>query len=174
MKKLLMLTAGLMCILALTACGGSTAGDTSGDTAQTEASQTGETENMAVKTAAILNETAHFAEDLTEMSSDAVMRRYGLDGETVVNAAGYAGTPAVVDEIAVFEAKDVDKVIEAANARIESQKTNYSSYAPDQVPKLDDAVIMRLGNSDCVAVCVSEDTSETISNILSAVADDAE
>ena len=168
MKKILMIIAGLMCVCALTACGGG-AKDAEDNTAQTEE---GAAEGIAVKTAAILNETVHFGEDLTEMSADAVMRRYGLDGTGVTNAAGYAGTPAVVDEIAVFETKDTDKVLEAVNARIESQKTNYSSYAPDQVPKLDNAVAMKLGDYDCVAVCVSEDAPETVTDILTAIAED--
>ena len=111
----------------------------------------------------------HFTEELTEVSEDVIVRRYGLDGSDVVYAAGYAGTPAVVDEIAVFETTDTNAVLEAVNARIESQKTNYASYAPDEVPKLEDAVIAAVG--DCVVVCVSEDPSATVSDIISAAAE---
>ena len=126
-------------------------------------------ETDAAEIAAILNESVHFTEELTEVSGDVLLRRYGLDGGTVEAAAGYAGTPAVVDEIAVFKTSDIEAVTEAANARIESQKTNYASYAPGEVPKLEDAVVETLG--DCVVVCVSEDPSAEILDILSAVAE---
>ena len=179
MKKILMTAAALSCVIALASCGGGkntddtqTPDTAQADTAQSEAAPVGDT--SASRIAAILNKTAHFTEELTEMSPDAVMRRYGLDGETVTNAAGFAGTPAVVDEIAVFETKDADKVMEAVNARIESQKTNYASYAPGEVPKLDDAVAEPLEGTDCIVVCVSEDPSATIRNILTAIAEDAE
>ena len=152
MKKLAAIIAGLLCAAALTSCGTQNAAVNGADPAQI---------------AGILNESVHFTEELTEVSGDVVLRRYGLGSDTVEAAAGYAGTPAVVDEIAVFETKDTDAVLEAVNARIESQKTNYASYAPGEVPKLEDAVVETLG--DCVVVCVSEDSSAVVSDILSAI-----
>lgn len=155
MKKITAIIALLLCMAALTSCGTKNVTVSGQDPAQI---------------AAMLNESVHFTEELTEISENVLLRRYGLDSGTVEAAAGYAGTPAVVDEIAVFKTSDVGSVTEAANARIESQKTNYASYAPGEVPKLDDAVVETLG--DCVIVCVSEDPSAEVSDILSAFAEE--
>ena len=154
MKKLITMGAMLICAMALTSCGGAKDAAVSGaDPAQI---------------AGVLNESVNFSEELSEVSEDVILRRYGLDSNLVEAAAGYTGTPAVVDEIAVFKTTDVAAVEDAADARIESQKTTYSSYAPGEMPKLDDAVVTTIG--DCVVVCVSDDASAAVSDILSAVA----
>ena len=71
-----------------------------------------------------------------------------------------AGTGATAEELAVFETKDADAAaalvqkLEARNAdRIES----YSSYIPEEVPKLENAVILSGGRY--VVLCVAEDSS---------------
>ena len=46
---------------------------------------------------------------------------------------------------------------------IEKQKTTYTSYAPNEVSKLDDCVVETVG--DYVIVCVSEDSSSVQSII---------
>lgn len=80
---------------------------------------------------------------------------------TRTRAAGYApGTGATAEELAVFETKDADAAaalvqkLEARNAdRIES----YSSYIPEEVPKLENAVILSGGRY--VVLCVAKDAS---------------
>ena len=155
MRKLTAIIAGIICAAALTACGTQNIASNGTDPAEI---------------AAALNESANFSEELTEVSADVLLRRYGLGSDTVEAAAGYAGTPAVVDEIAVFKTSDVESVSEAANARIESQITNYTSYAPDEVPKLNGATVKVIG--DCVVVCVSNDTQDEVIDILSTFAQD--
>ena len=153
MRKLTAIIAGLLCAMILTSCGG------------------GHEIIKSIDPAAIadaLNETVSFSEELAEVSEDVLLRRYGLDSDTVYAASGYIGTPAIVDEIAVLQTSDVEAVGEAARARIESQKVNYASYAPDEVPKLENALVKVIG--DCVVVCVSNDAPETVTDILSAFA----
>lgn len=98
-----------------------------------------------------------FAEQLTEVSSDITEKRYGIEAADVEECAAYAGTKAVVDEVAVFKAANVENVKEQAQKHIETQKDSYSSYRPDEVPKLDDSVVTVSG--DYVIVCISEDSS---------------
>ena len=155
MKKVLSIIAALSCIAALASCGNQSTSSGGADPAEI---------------AAALNESVNFTEELSAVSDDVLLRRYGLDSDTVEAVSGYVGTPAVVDEIAVFKTSDIEAVEDAANARIESQTTNYLSYAPGEVPKLDDAVVKAVG--DCVVVCVSEDSSATVTDILSAFAQD--
>lgn len=116
------------------------------------------------KTAIDVNELASrlasegiFAEQLTEVSADVTEKRYGIDSADVEECAAYAGTAAVVDEVAVFKAVNADNVKEQAQHHLDTQRDSYSSYRPDEVPKLDDSIITVIG--DYVIVCVSEDSS---------------
>lgn len=107
--------------------------------------------------ASSLASEGQFAEQLTEVSSDITEKRYGIEAADVEECAAYAGTKAVVDEVAVFKAANVENVKEQAQKHIETQKDSYSSYRPDEVPKLDDSVVTVSG--DYVIVCISEDSS---------------
>lgn len=99
-----------------------------------------------------------FAEQLTEVSSDITEKRYGLDETDVEECAAYAGTKAVVDEVAVFKAVNVENVTDAVSKHIDTQKESYASYRPDEVPKLDSNVVKVVG--DYVIVCISEDYAQ--------------
>lgn len=145
MKKVLTVIAGIAAAAMLAACG----------TAQIEP------QTLADSLSGVIN----FSEQLTPLSENITLKRYGLDETLVTEAAGYAGTQAVVDEIAVFKTADADAVIEKVNARLSAQETSYTSYAPDEVPKLQDAVVESVG--DCVIVCVSEDASADVKTVIS-------
>lgn len=109
-----------------------------------------------------------FSEELAEISASVQMKRYGLDKETVIDAKGYAGTKAVVDEVVVFKCNDTEAVMNAANEHIELQIKNYTSYAPNEVHKLNDAVIETVG--DCVIVCVSNTDSNEVKTKIDGLA----
>ena len=94
--------------------------------------------------ASALSSDGKFAEQLTEVSSDIAEKRYMISDGEVEECVSYTGTPAVVDEITIF-------------------KTTYTSYAPNEVSKLDDCVVETVG--DYVIVCVSEDSSSVQSII---------
>lgn len=102
-----------------------------------------------------LAQNGSFAEELTEVSADITLRRYGIDSEAVEECAAYAGTMAVVDEVAVFHVKDAAAVEECVEKHIEAQKESYADYRPDEVPKLDKSLVKSAG--DYIIVCVSED-----------------
>ena len=97
--------------------------------------------------ASALSSDGKFAEQLTEVSSDIAEKRYMIsDGE-----------------ITIFKTSDTESVKEKAEQHIEKQKTTYTSYAPNEVSKLDDCVVETVG--DYVIVCVSEDSSSVQSII---------
>ena len=106
--------------------------------------------------ASALSSDGKFAEQLTEVSSDIAEKRYMISDGEVEECVSYTGTPAVVDEI-------TESVKEKAEQHIEKQKTTYTSYAPNEVSKLDDCVVETVG--DYVIVCVSEDSSSVQSII---------
>lgn len=99
-----------------------------------------------------------FGEELYSLDESVAQGLYGTDADT--RCWVRAGTGATAEELAVFETKDADAAaalvqkLEARNAdRIES----YSSYIPEEVPKLESAVILSGGRY--VVLCVAEDSS---------------
>lgn len=99
-----------------------------------------------------------FGEELYALDESVAQGLYGTDADT--RCWVRAGTGATAEELAVFETKDADAAaalvqkLEARNAdRIES----YSSYIPEEVPKLENAVILSGGRY--VVLCVAEDSS---------------
>lgn len=146
MKKIVSIVLLMGMILTLFSCGGM------------------ETTYTAKEIADTIVSGAVFSEDLSEVSKNALLRRYGIDESEISDAAGYSGTRAVVDEVAVFIADDVDAVLEKINTHIESQKTNYSSYAPNEVPKLEKAAVEEFSN--CVIVCVSDNDTAELKTII--------
>ena len=134
MKKLVLGLAAVMMCVSLAGCGGK-AVDIN-------------------ELASALSSDGKFAEQLTEVSSDIAEKRYMISDGEVEECVSYTGTPAVVDEITMKE---------KAEQHIETQKTTYTSYAPNEVSKLDDCVVETVG--DYVIVCVSEDSSSVQSII---------
>lgn len=145
MKKWICAIGLAVCILALAACGnGGQALSLDVDSAA---------EQMAVQ--------GSFDEPLEKIGGDIAMKIYQLEPDAVAGSAVYTGTAAVVDEVSVWEARDaaaVKTVEQAVRARLESQKESYASYRPEEVPKLDAAVIVSKGNY--VALCVSKDSEK--------------
>ncbi len=105
-----------------------------------------------------LNSSLEFGESLEKSTADALYSVYGIDPALCKDAAFYANSGAVADEIAVFDCVEsnvsVGEVLKAINSRIEYLRDGYSSYGPDQVPKIDNAVIISEG--DIVIMCICE------------------
>ncbi len=99
-----------------------------------------------------------YAEELTEVNSKITEKRYAMTDDDIEDVIAYCGTNAVVDEIAVFKAKDVDSVSEKAAEHIESQKKLFKDYRPDEIPKLDSCIVVSEG--DYVIVSVSADSAK--------------
>lgn len=119
----------------------------------------GAKELSAADTASYIVSQCEFSEQLNEISPEITIKRYGLDADIIEECAAYSATNAVVDEVAVFKSSDAEAVMEGVEKHIVSQKELYASYAPDEVKKLDDAVIKVVG--DCIILCVSPDASGT-------------
>jgi hypothetical protein len=95
-----------------------------------------------------LTDSTAFAEELTPIGKDAALLRYGIKSEDAAECA--VGVPASVsaDEYAIFKASDSDaakRIKSAIDNYIIMQKASYASYEPDEVPKLDAAIIKTTG-----------------------------
>ena len=103
-----------------------------------------------------------FKDTLTKIDDDMISKLYGIDyaEEQIV----YISTGATAEEIALFKLKDsadAQKAYDAVNKRLDYQKNSYELYIPEEMVKLDAAVIELYGNY--VIFCVSDgDTAKTI------------
>ena len=91
-------------------------------------------------------------------------QQYGVDDS--VSVIALTGSSAKADEVALFEAKDetaAGEIVNLLKNHIEKQKNDYASYAPNEVPKLDNAVLLQ--NGKYVALCITSDYKTAESTI---------
>lgn len=176
MKKLKMLMIAGMMAAALTACGGQNGAGTedtdlsvSAPEAQNEdlgaggkedgadgenAAEQGDNRDLDAAAEELL-EQAGFTDELNQADAATVEKLYGVSNAK--EAVVYISSGATAEEIALFsfetqeEAKQAE---ELAEARIREQRESFESYVPEEVKKLDNAVILQSGNE--VAVCVAD------------------
>lgn len=110
-----------------------------------------------------LREMIEYEDELTQ-SRDAVFYMiYGIDEGLVKSQSSYFSTNATTEEIAVVECVDKDAtetVKKAFEDRVAYQKQTFESYAPEEVDRLDKALIKVMGNY--VVLCVTADTDRAI------------
>ena len=139
MKKLVYIVLAF-CLLFITACG-------------EEAKQI-DFDNLESN---LLNSNA-FSDELTLTDNSIGCYLYGLEETDAESMSYYFSSGATAEELVVFKAKDTDgvkKLQDAIKARIEYQITAFESYVPEEVPKLDGAVILTSGLT--VAMYVAAD-----------------
>ena len=148
MKKYLSVTlAALRLILSLTACGGNTPKD------------------VNVSAADLAGQLSETVSDGTLSSepvvSDILASTYFIDMEQVEDSAAYMSTGATSCEVAVVKCKDssyTSEVQDLFKSRVENRSELFASYAPEEVKKLDAAIIKVSGNY--VVLCVTDDTAK--------------
>lgn len=117
--------------------------------------------NFDVNAAAdTLNENLTFGEPLEKSSAEALYSLFGIDSSLCTDAAFYAGSGATADEIAVISCVDsnaANTVLDAVNSHLKYLEDGYSSYGPDQVPKIQSAAVITSGNSIVMCICENPD-----------------
>ncbi|MBQ8015133.1 MAG: DUF4358 domain-containing protein [Clostridia bacterium] len=112
-----------------------------------------------------LNSGLKFGESLEKSTPEAAFSVYGIEPDLCQKAAIYLGSGATADEIAVFDCVDETAcatVFEAVNERIEYLREGYSGYGPEEVPKIDSAALITLGNTVILCICENPEKAESI------------
>jgi hypothetical protein len=105
-----------------------------------------------------LNANIRFSEPLAALEAENAERLYRIDQSDVGEVAAYIGSGATVDEFSIWKTTDdeaAERVKERIQARIREQKEGYADYKPEEVPKLEHAVLIQ--NGSYVILCISED-----------------
>ncbi|GMQ55671.1 hypothetical protein AN1V17_00630 [Vallitalea sediminicola] len=109
-----------------------------------------------------LTSKIEYQDELTKIEGSSVESIYQID--YAVSSEVYVSSGATAEEVAVFELKDkseADNAYKAAEERISAQKQAFESYVPEEMEKLDNAVIKKIDKY--VIVCVANDnTAEEI------------
>lgn len=112
----------------------------------------------------VLSKTVPFEDQMTVVDGETAMVRYCVDEAYDGDCAMYISSMATPEEIAVFKTNaefDAQYFTDLAAQYLAVQKESYADYAPDQVPKLETAVVRVCG--DYVIICVSADNEKAAS-----------
>ena len=117
-------------------------------------------------TAQALLDSAAFSEPLEEMSLDLVCGPlYDIDAANVTGSAVYTSLTAGAEEIAVLTLKDEDAAkaaLEALKTRVSDQTEALKDYQPDEVAKLDKAIVEQRGTSVLLVVAADAGAAQEI------------
>ena len=144
-KKLCVLTALIMCAGLMTSCGT-------------------KDEIVVDELAERLNNEVKYSEQLTALSQEAAAKYVYLNPGDYDEIKAYISTEAVADEFIIVKTKSVSGVRDKLTAHAEALKTKYRDYRPDEVTKLDSAVIETLGDTVTLIIAPDKDSAETVYN----------
>ena len=164
MKKTLcvLLAAITVCAAGLTSCGGSESSK-AGDAAAVSASDSMKAVDVSAAADRFKNEVK-WVDSLNELESGMIEKVIGVSADLYNKGKVYIGSGgATAEEIAVFEAKDIDsaeKIMDAYKKRIEAQKKAFENYQPKELDKLNDPLLTSAKNY--VFVCISDERSKAM------------
>ncbi len=168
MKKQIcvLLAAMTVCAAGLVSCGGSDSSSAGGDTAVSASDDNGG-KQLSIDTAAAADRFKNeikWVDTLNALEPDMVEKVTGVKADLYNSGKVYIGSGgATAEEIAVFEAKDIDsaeKIMDAYKNRVEAQKKAFENYQPAELTKLGDPLLTSAKNY--VFVCISDDRSKAM------------
>ena len=89
----------------------------------------------------MLAESVSFSEQLTEIDISNIEKRYALNSKDYTEITAFVGTLSTCDEYVIIKTETPDEMTEKLNKYIEKKREEYKLYRPDEVYKLDSAVI---------------------------------
>lgn len=95
-----------------------------------------------------LADSGAFSDILSPVNKEIAASFYGFEDAEVTECVEYCSTGATTEEITLLKCASEEaaaKIKANAQARVETQRTIYESYAPLEMPKLDDAIVMQDG-----------------------------
>lgn len=163
-KFLALLWLSLFFISMLAACGGD-----SGSAAPDNGQSVGESdpdlaEGQEVRLEYIserLLKEITYEEELVALAPEVFYNLFGIEEADVAEQYNYFSGGATSEEIVVMKATSaeaLDRLAEAARNRIVYQKEIYASYDPEEVTRLEAAVL--IAEDDCLFLCISSESDQ--------------
>ena len=139
MKKIYTITAMLLCLVMFTACGRRRSIDCS-------------------ELAERINTEVEFDEPLTELDAVGAERYFNINPSIYDEVAAYVGTKGVCDEFVIIKTDSPSSVSSKLRDHIEKLKKEYAQYRPNELSKLDNAIIE--SHSGSVVMIISPDAGQ--------------
>lgn len=120
-------------------------------------------------TAEALQATAAFSQALESIDQDTACTYYGIEADTVSSSAVYGSTSGA-EEIAVItltDEKAAETALEALKSHVDDQKEALKDYQPDEITKLENAILDQRGNSVLLVVANDGSAAQTAIDGLS-------
>lgn len=108
-----------------------------------------------------VQQSGAFSDILSPVTKEIAASFYGFEDAEVSECVVLCSTGATTEEIALFKCTSEEaaaKLKASAAKRVETQRAIYESYAPGEMPKLDDAIVTQ--NGLYVFYIVSADASK--------------
>ncbi len=117
-----------------------------------------------IDAAALLRGGVTFVDIMSDMDTVGICRILALTENEVVSAAGYVSTGATAEELFVIEVVDgkLTQVQAAIDAHMDYMIDGYSDYGPQEVPKLENAVIETHDKYIFICVCDEPSQAQTV------------
>lgn len=106
-----------------------------------------------------------YEDEMTEMDLETASMIINLSDVNVVDSAVYESTGATAEEIVVLKcasSDDAKKASEAFKTRVAEQKESFRDYVPEELTKLDAAVIATAGDFAVLSVSGDADTAKKV------------
>ena len=126
-----------------------------------KASKTVDASKLATRLATEIS----YQDEITTIDLDTASMIYYFDDANINQAFIYEGSGATAEEVAVFDCateEDAAKVETAVNERVEEQKESFRDYVPEELNKLDAAVVQKTGCYVVLSVSNDADTAKKI------------
>lgn len=104
-----------------------------------------------------INKSVKFSDELSLIDIETAKSVLLFEDDYDAEIAMYIGSGSSADQIIVAKSADADGLEAMLKAYVETQRTMYSWYMPDEAAKLENAVIQTDGET--VIVCVTNDVS---------------
>lgn len=108
-----------------------------------------------------------YEDEVAEIDLDTAKNIYDFGEAEVTEYSIYVSSGATAEEIAVISCKDsvsAKKIEEAFETRIKNQKTSFQDYVPEELKKLEKAVVIKKGNTVILSVSNEEEKAKEIIN----------
>ena len=114
-------------------------------------------------TAQALLDSGAFEGALDTVDTEVACQLYGIDYADVTDGIVYGSPSSGAEEIAIFRFQSTDAAEAALSGleqRVEDQRAALKDYMPEEVAKLDGAIITRLGDSAILVVAADPDLAQ--------------
>ena len=107
-----------------------------------------------------ITDNVEFSEQLTQIDTINAQKRYMLSSKDYSEITAFVGTASVCDEFVIVKTSNTEGIIEDLRSYVDSKKESYKTYRPNEIYKLDNAIIEQY--EDAVVMIITADSDDAI------------